>query len=190
MLIENIKAYKDGDRLVIIIENCKQPVEDFIKGMISGGIQTLNTELQMVSKVDEQPIKLSSNAVPLKAYILEKGMYAGKTISEVLSDSSYSAALEVASQWEIIPDEYKTVIQREVIEYFRKNTNEIETHAGDFFIDFAAMYETSFNEFYSRNEETIRGMGIETENLQDFVFCAPDKTLITFAKCFVKKYES
>lgn len=188
--MENIKAYKDGDRLFIVIDNCKESVEKVITDMLIGGLTALDTGLKPIKVAEEENIQMSGEAksiLPEPEYIFGTGKYKDMTPNEALQYDGYEAAMYIASVWTDIPEKNYTDIKKRIKEVCLKSLEKISESPDDFFTLFQSVFSEQFNSFFKRNQEVIKNMGLEATSLDDFIFTAPEKTVYDFAVCFLKK---
>ena len=189
--MENIKAYKDGDRLYIVIDNCKESVEKVITDMLIGGLTALDTGLKPIKAAEEENIQMSGKAksiLPEPGYIFGIGKYKGMTLDEALQADGYEAALYIASIWSDIPEKNYADTQNRIREVCLKSLEKIKESPDDFFMLFQSVFSEQFDSFFERNKEAIKNMGLEATSLDDFIFTAPEKTVYDFAVCFLKKW--
>lgn len=185
----NIRAYKDGNYIHLIIPY-DDSMSEFIQNMIKGGIETLDTELKPTVRIEEPLPELSENAVLMQedAFVLQGGSYSGMSVDKAMESGAYEAACDIALLWDSIPNESKTTVKQSVITFFKEHMDIVEDVADDFFISLQPVFKESFDDFFNRNKEAIKSMGIDAGSLDDFVYSAPEKTVKKFAVCFVKKY--
>lgn len=132
--MENLKMLKDGNRLIIVIDEVLPETESFVENFISNYTlkkleinkisnvkednivsQDVLTEIKEITKKETEITEISNK----NDFILKKGKYKGKTIEEALKQSHDVALREIID----ISSEYLTECKRVIKIEFEKIGN-------------------------------------------------------------------
>lgn len=132
--MENLKMLKDGNRLIIVIDEVLPETESFVENFISNYTlkkleinkisnvkednivsQDVLTEIKEITKKETEITEISNK----NNFILKKGKYKGKTIEEALKQSHDVALREIID----ISSEYLTECKRVIKIEFEKIGN-------------------------------------------------------------------
>lgn len=132
--MENLKMLKDGNRLIIVIDEVLPETESFVENFISNYTlkkleinkisnvkednivsQDVLTEIKEITKKETEITEISNK----NNFILKKGKYKGKTIEEALKQSHDVALREIID----ISSEYLTECKRVIKIEFEKLGN-------------------------------------------------------------------
>ena len=106
--MKNVKTYKDGDRFVLVVENCtgelKAKVAELVLGILDLGegptelphlspIRVADEKVPEEKVLEDLPRKDIENAVPKKDGFMSGGRYDGKSFADAIRADGVAAAI-------------------------------------------------------------------------------------------------